>query len=79
MKRTLILAAVLAVAGTSAFGQAPPPPPPPRPGTTIDTTTPTFRAKQVLGDLGVPGLVKAETVNGLSFEWDVKVLDKVQS
>ena len=67
MKRTLILAAVLAMTGASAFGQAPPPPP--RPGTTADTSTPTFRAKQVLGTkVMIAGDTNVGTVEDLVFD-----------
>lgn len=65
MKYTLILAAVLAVTGASAFGQAPPP----RPGTTVDTTAPTFRAKQVLGTkVMIAGDTNVGTVEDLVFD-----------
>ncbi len=30
-------------------------------------------AKQILEDMHVPGLVKAEMVNGISYEWDYEV------
>lgn len=68
MKRTLFLAAaVLVAAGTSAFGQAPPPPP--KPGTTIDQSVPTFRAKQVLGTkVMIAGDVNIGTVEDLVFD-----------
>jgi hypothetical protein len=68
MKRTLILAAILTVTGTTAIGQAPPPPPP-RPGTTVDTSVPTFRAKQVLGTkVMIAGDANIGTVEDLVFD-----------
>ena len=37
-----------------------------------EDVTPWDSARKVLDDLHVPGLLKAETVNGISVEWDVK-------
>lgn len=82
MKRILFhTAAVLALTATSAFGQAPPPrpvdPPPAvqvRPADPVrpaekEVTTPTFRAKQVLGTkVLLAGEKAAGTVEDLVFD-----------
>ena len=40
---------------------------------------PSASARKVLEELRIPGLVKGETVNGLAFEWDARVLGPAET